>query len=102
MLWNKIFKHELIKDIRFDPDVKFGEDFAFVYKYLKKVEKVAYCNDKLYKYIVRPGSETTTKFSEKKMSFIHYLENLLHEETNPFIKKAISFLYSRQSSAIRP
>ena len=90
MLWNKIFKHELIKDIRFDPDVKFGEDFAFVYKYLKSVNRVAYCNDKLYKYIVRPGSETTKKFSEKKMSFIYYLENLLNEESSPYIKKAIS------------
>ena len=90
MLWNKIFKHEIIKDIRFENGVHFGEDFAFVYKYLKKVEKVAYCNDKLYKYIVRPGSETTKKFSEKKMSFIYYLENLLNEESNPYIKKAIS------------
>ena len=90
MLWNKIFKHEIIKDIRFEDGVHFGEDFAFVYKYLKNVKKVAYCNDKLYKYIVRPGSETTKKFSEKKMSFIYYLENLLNEETNPYIKKAIS------------
>jgi len=90
MLWNKIFKHEIIKDIRFDEAVTFGEDFAFVYKYLKQVKKVAYCNDKLYKYIVRPGSETTKKFSQKKMSFVYYLENLLEQENNPEIKHVIS------------
>ena len=89
MLWNKIFKHEIIKDIRFDESVGFGEDFAFVYKYLKQTEKVAYNNDKLYKYIVRPGSETTKKFSAKKMTFVSLLENLVKEENDEFIKNTI-------------
>lgn len=89
MLWNKIFKHELIKDIRFEEKVKFGEDFAFVFKYLSRVKKVAYINDKLYKYIVRPGSETTKKFSENKMTFVAYLENLLQEQQEEHIKKPL-------------
>jgi len=90
MLWNKIFKHEIIKDIRFDESIKFGEDFNFLYKYLQNVKKVAYTNDKLYKYIVRPGSETTKKFSQAKMSFVYYLEDLLNKETNPNIQFIIS------------
>lgn len=90
MLWNKIFKRELLENLRFNEDVKFGEDFNFLYNYLKKVKKVAYNNDKLYKYIVRPGSETTKKFSESKMSFVYYLENLLKEEQDPAIKHVIA------------
>ena len=88
-LWNKIYKKELIKGLSFKDEVSFGEDFAFVYKYLKRCKKIAYLNEKLYKYIVHKGSETTKKFSTKKVSFVDYLENLLIEENNPFIKNII-------------
>lgn len=89
MLWNKIFKSEIIKDFRFDESVNFGEDFAFVFNYLKRVKKVVYTNDKLYKYIVHPGSETTKKFSDKKITFIDYLENLLASENDFKIKSVL-------------
>lgn len=89
-LWNKIFKHELIKNVRFNESIKFGEDFAFVFDYLKQVNYAAYTNDKLYKYIVRPGSETTKKFSHKKISFVEYLQNLLLQEQTPYIKEALA------------
>ena len=80
----------LIKDIRFDESVAFGEDFAFLYAYLKKVTYAAYTNDKLYKYIMRPGSETTKKFSPKKMSFVEYLQKLYINEQTPYIKEALA------------
>lgn len=89
-LWNKIFKRELIDNIKFDENVYFGEDFVFVLNYIKKVKSIAFTNSKLYKYIVRPGSETTKKFSHKKMSFVYYLEDLLSKETNEDIKSNIS------------
>lgn len=86
MLWNKIYKTELVEDVRFNESVRYGEDFAFVFSYIKKCKKVAVVNEKLYKYIVRPNSEMTKKFSEKQITFVDYLKDLANNETNPKIK----------------
>lgn len=90
MLWNKIYKSELLKGLQFNEEVKFGEDFDFVLQYLKKCKKLAYVNEKLYKYISRPTSETRQNFSAKKLSFITYLQNLEATETNPVIKEVVA------------
>ena len=89
VLWNKIYKKSLMCELNFDPDVKFGEDFVFVVKYLKKCRKVAYINEKLYYYSFRKGSEIHQNYGDKQHSFIIALRELGESEDNPKIKEAL-------------
>ena len=89
MLWNKIFKKDLLEKIRFDESLKFGEDFGFTLDYLNKCKKIAFNNSKLYKYILHSNSATTKKFAEDKLSFAKYLELRAQNETNPHIKSML-------------
>lgn len=53
--WNKLYKRELFKDIRFPIGVK-NEDEATTYKLLYKAKIVSYIPDALYKYFQREAS----------------------------------------------
>ena len=86
-LWNKIFRADLLEGMEFDCSLKFGEDFDFVIRYVKKCKSVAYINKKMYKYMYTLGSETNQKFSEKKLTFINCLQNLIKEEQDEALKQ---------------
>ena len=63
---DKVFKSEIIKDVRFSIDYKIGEDMLFVYSLLKKARKVVMnTNISGYKYMVRSSSAMNGNFSEK-------------------------------------
>ena len=49
--WGKFFRTKIIKDNRFDVNIKVGEDFLFVLEYLKKVNSYYILPDSLYCYI---------------------------------------------------
>ena len=82
MLWNKLYKKSLLNDIKFDENLKYGEDFAFCHDYLKNSKKVVYTSKKLYYYRIRKGSETHQKFSDKKYSFVRYLQKKAESESD--------------------
>lgn len=56
--WNKIYKKELIKDIRFPEDLKY-EDTQFICEALKNA-KIGKINQCLNHYVIHSKSETTT------------------------------------------
>lgn len=51
-VWAKVFKRRFLVEhnIRFDEKLKYGEDAAFLLKYLTVVEKIAYRNEYVYFY----------------------------------------------------
>ena len=51
-LWNKLIRKDLIdaNDIRFEPDVSFGEDMLFVMQCLQACRKLAFTREALYFY----------------------------------------------------
>ena len=55
--WNKVFKKELISDIRFPEDIKY-EDTVFVLKAMTKAKKMGLVDEKFNYYLVRNTSET--------------------------------------------
>jgi len=89
MLWNKIYKKELLQGIRFDDTVRYGEDLVFCMQYMRRCQKIVVINEKLYKYIVRAGSEMQQKFTYKHVTFIDYLESTSEREEDPIIKSAL-------------
>ena len=60
VLWNKLFLRELAEkqQCRFQEDLTWGEDFAFVMDYLRGVNRVAFMKDSLYDYRRSANSAT--------------------------------------------
>ena len=58
VLWNKLFRRDLIEQehCRFQEDLTWGEDFAFVMDYLCGVKQVSFMKESLYDYRRTPGS----------------------------------------------
>ncbi|MEE0960670.1 MAG: glycosyltransferase family 2 protein [Lachnospiraceae bacterium] len=53
VLWNKIYRHSVIRKngIRFDEELEFGEDFVFNLNYLEHVSKIISIDEPLYNYV---------------------------------------------------
>lgn len=83
---DKIFKAEIIRNIKFPECYKIGEDMSFVYQAILKSNKIIMdTNICGYKYIVRESSAMTGEFQEKhfdpyKISKQMYDESVNNEE----------------------
>ncbi len=62
-VWNKLFRSDIVrnKQLRF-PDMKLGEDLAFICDYLKECNSIAVSSDCLYHYIRERDGAATAKF----------------------------------------
>ena len=58
VLWNKLFLRETVEreGCRFQEDLTWGEDFAFVMDYMAAVSRVSFMNESLYHYRRTAGS----------------------------------------------
>ena len=65
-VWNKLYKSELYRDVRF-PIGRIFEDEATTYKVVNKASKICRINSKLYFYRERQGSTITGKMTLKKL-----------------------------------
>lgn len=74
--WNKLYKKELFKDIRF-PKGKINEDEAVMPHIISLCEKVIIVGQPTYYYFLRPESITTSSFNIKKLDWCkHCKQNL--------------------------
>lgn len=67
--WNKLYKREVISDIRY-PEGFVYEDEATTYAFLYNAERIAWTDEKLYFYRNRPGSITKDSFSLKRLDVL--------------------------------
>ena len=65
--WNKMYRKELINDIRFDEKLFYGEGLKFIVETAHKSKKTIVCRDGLYRYRKVNPQSATTKFDLKKM-----------------------------------
>lgn len=66
--WDKLYSAELFEDIRY-PEGVTGEDLPVTYRLALKAERCALGSFPFYHYFHRPGSITTSAFSEKDFHF---------------------------------
>ena len=78
-VWNKIYKKDILKDIKFREKVWY-EDIDFTVKVLFNTDKISFVNESLYNYLLRPGST---------MNNTNYKRNL---ELLPAFNEMISYL----------
>lgn len=55
-VWNKLFKKELLKNMKFDKNLSIGEDMVFALEYELKCNSFAYVYEDIYKYRMNPSS----------------------------------------------
>lgn len=65
VLWNKLFRRSIIEEnqVRFISGLHWGEDFAFVCRYLVKAQRVSYTQALVYDYQRNPQGMTIKQFT---------------------------------------
>lgn len=85
VIWNKIYKRDIIKDIRFKNGV-WAEDAEFLYRLIPRIKTIGKVNDELYYYYQRSSSDSRL-FDKRVYDYInnfngivkYYKENNLYE-----------------------
>jgi len=93
---NKLFKREILGDMRFNEKILYIEDLPFVYNYLKKCENsCVYSNRVLYHYIRNPTGSTKRKFNIGKLTALKTMECIIKDckKNMPQILKHARGLY---------
>ena len=69
-VWQKLYKTDLIKNIKFPVDIKLCEDFYWLSEVYSKLPKTLIANVGLYYYV---QNESSLLHTSKKMDFIKYV-----------------------------
>ncbi len=67
--WGKLYKAELLKDIRFDEELRIQEDAFFNFLCCQKASVVACTDLPLYRYFQNPASVMNRPFNGSKMQY---------------------------------
>lgn len=64
VLWNKLFRGDIIREhqVRFVSGLNWGEDFAFVMRYLAHAERIGYITSPVYDYRRNPKGAVVRQF----------------------------------------
>ncbi len=76
VLWNKLYKAELIKTLRFKKDYWY-EDVLFLYELYPKLHKVGAIADAEVNYVQNEGSITYT-YNEKLYQLVENMDDIIH------------------------
>lgn len=96
IVWNKLYKKELLQEMRFEYD-KLNEDDFFSYQIFAKCDKIAYIDLPLYYYFMRNESIMGKQYSIKRLDglearFIRYkFLKKNYYELGPLAKKNLIF-----------
>lgn len=75
-LWNKVFRLDLIRDVRFDENVCIGEDFLFYLETIKRVKYYEFSLKGAYFYMQRLGSAMSNIKEDRRVRIL--FENMQH------------------------
>lgn len=73
--WAKLYKRDLIRDQKFDEDIRLGEDFLFNLNYLPKCSYISIVSTTGYNYNVTNEDSATKKFKAEDFSQILLVYN---------------------------
>ena len=76
--WNKLYRREIIGDLRFDESLMSCEDLDFCVRLAAKSNSAVFTNEKFYHYMQHSASMTgETGYSTRKLSVLKAYENIL-------------------------
>ena len=98
VIWNKIYKKELLNDIKFKKGMNFCEDVEFLYMIYSKVKKIGVIKEPLHNYLQREGSLTYV-YDKKLYKLIEAMDDVLeYYKKNKLLDKyydEIEYTYAR-------
>ena len=105
-IWGKVFKKEIIDDLRFNENVSIGEDAVFLLEYLLKCQKIVIINNVIYNYRINDESAMWRYDIHKVDKYKNYiraiteiyvnnnLDEYLSEKVYYQIKEMVSCFYN--------
>lgn len=93
-VWNKMYKSEVIQNIRFKEGKIHGEDLYFNLQVFKNCNSLIYDNRQKHNYLKRKNSITTATFSNKSLDEV-YFKDLIYtfiSENYPLIEGKVKRL----------
>ena len=77
---DKLFRKEILEELRFPEGYSVGEDMYFQYQVLKKAQKIAIdTTDSKYMYIVREESAMTNRFNDRFFDTIELSKKIVED-----------------------
>ncbi|VYT80160.1 glycosyltransferase [Clostridium tertium] len=78
-LWNKLFKHSLLKENDFSFEKgRYIQDIFPVFKVINKAKKITYIDDELYFYRQREGSTVNKRNKKLTEDFYHAMTSIIN------------------------
>lgn len=89
--FNKLYKKSVLGDLKFRTDLRIGEDFLFVFKYLMECNTIRIFDECLYNYEKRENSAMTAAFSEKRFDYLKAVEEIenICMDNYPYVKRQV-------------
>lgn len=89
-VWNKLFRSDLLKAVRFRPELKI-EDAPFIFDVVlnNRPFQVVYLDAAMYFYFVRPGSLATQLDANAHMELQEHYAQRAQAEDNPILKQVL-------------
>ncbi|WP_270332074.1 glycosyltransferase [Streptococcus infantarius] len=82
-VWNKVYKYDFVKDLRFPTDIFAHEDLLFNYYLLNKHSDFLFVNLDFYHYRINTtGAMFSKHFSVKKLTALNVYEYILEDMKN--------------------
>lgn len=102
-VWDKLYKINLFDEIEFPKEKYVSEDVPVMYKVLCRAQRIVHCGKPLYYYLLRTGSLSHSKFTDKSMGLYYYYKEVrdkasirypdLIEESNFYYFKSLLYLF---------
>ena len=80
LVWNKLYKKEIIENIRFSSEYGCSEDLMFAYQALGHTNKMVLVKQAKYNYFRREGSITNGEFGYELLSIVDIMRTMLNQE----------------------
>lgn len=80
VVWNKLFRRDLLRQIRFPEHLHSSEDVDFMLEYIKRVRRACFIHRPLYKNTVRQGSATHGGLNIKALADSFVAHERMHLE----------------------
>lgn len=98
VIWNKIYKKELIQGLKFKKNMNFCEDVEFLYMVYSRVKSIGVIKEPLHNYLQREGSLTYV-YDKKLYQLIESMDDIIeyYKENKKFYKyqKELEYTYVR-------
>ena len=88
-VWGKVYRRELLEDVRFIPDIRIAEDQKFVFDVLRKNPKTLILDVDACNYVVHETSALNSNYDDKGWDAMKILELCEKDVTDPTILRHI-------------